>query len=208
MTTSPVLAAPKSPARRNSAATLASILRELRQNAGLSIGALAKRSGLAQSTLSKIENAQMSPTYETIISLAAGLDVDVSELFAHKPSANVGGRRAVTRKNEGAKLETGTYTYELLCADIANKKFIPLLTRIEAHSFNEFDGLTSHAGEEMIYVLEGSVTLHTDLYAPTMLDAGDCCYFDSMMGHAIVSTSEDPATILWICSTVVSPVFG
>ncbi|MVA25014.1 XRE family transcriptional regulator (plasmid) [Agrobacterium vitis] len=188
--------------------SLSVILRKLRKNAGLSIGELAERSTLAPSTLSKIENAQMSPTYETILSLASGLGVDVSELFAHKPSSPVSGRRAVTRAGEGSKLKTSHYEYELLCADIANKKIIPLLTRINAHSVQEFETLVVHPGEEFVYVLEGSVTLHTDLYSPTVLNAGDSCYFDSMMGHALVSTSSEPATILWVCSNVISPLIG
>lgn len=194
--------------QRNGVRFLSVILRKLRQEAGLSIGELAERSRLAPSTLSKIENAQMSPTYETILSLASGLGVDVSELFSHKPSSPVRGRRAVTRRGEGPTLKTDHYEYELLCADIANKKIVPLLTRINAHSVKEFETLTVHPGEEFIYVLDGSITLHTELYAPSVLNTGDSCYFDSMMGHALVCTSDEPATILWVCSSVVSPLAG
>jgi transcriptional regulator with XRE-family HTH domain len=188
--------------------SLAVTVRRLRQEAGLTLGELALRCDLAPSTLSKIENAQMSPTYETILSLAAGLQVDVTELFAHKPSAPVSGRRTVTRKGEGAVLKTGTYEYELLCADIARKKFVPLLTRINARSIREFNTLVTHPGEEFIYILEGSVVLHTDLYAPTELKAGDSCYFDSLTGHAVVSSSDEPATILWVCSSVIDPLMS
>lgn len=188
--------------------SLAATLRRLRQEAGLNLNELAQRSDLAPSTLSKIENAQMSPTYETLLSLASGLDVDVTELFAHKPSAPVSGRRTVTRKGEGAVLKAGTYDYELLCADIARKKFVPLLTHINARSTREFNTLVTHPGEEFIYVLEGSIVLHTDLYAPTELKAGDSCYFDSLMGHALISSSDEPATILWVCSNVVEPLIG
>jgi len=193
---------------RRHSQSLAATLRRLRQEAGLNLNELAQRSDLAASTLSKIENAQMSPTYETILSLAAGLGVDVTELFAHKPSAPVSGRRTVTRKGEGATLKTATYEYELLCADIARKKLVPLLTRIHANSIREFNTLVTHPGEEFIYVLEGSVVLHTDLYAPTELKAGDSCYFDSLMGHALISSSDEPATILWVCSNVVEPLIG
>ncbi|MGV1782656.1 hypothetical protein ACQZ61_21840 [Agrobacterium vitis] len=28
------------------------------------------------------------------------------------------------------------------------------------------------------------------------------------MGHALVSTSSEPATILWVCSNVISPLIG
>lgn len=174
----------------------------------MSMGELADRSGLAPSTLSKIENGQMSPTYETILNLAAGLDVDVSELFAHKPTAPVSGRRAITRAGEGALMQSQHYQYELLCADIANKKLVPLLTKVHARSVDEFKPLSEHPGEEFVFVLDGRLRLYTELYAPADLAKGDSCYFDSMMGHALVSISEEPATILWVCSTVVSPLQG
>ncbi|HEY4199122.1 MAG TPA: XRE family transcriptional regulator [Devosiaceae bacterium] len=193
------------PARRP-ATSIAAILRHLRQQAGLTLSELAQRCGLAPSTLSKVENGQMSPTYDTILSLAQGLEVDVTELFAGKPSAPVRGRRTVTRKGQGAILATAQYDYEMLCADIAGKQFVPLFTQIKANSVHEFPTLISHAGEEFIYILSGSVTLHTEFYAPTQLEPGDSCYFDSLMGHALVSTADTPATLLWICSQVVAPL--
>lgn len=197
----------KHPARRPDP-SLSTIVRRLRQEKNLSMAELAERSGLAPSTLSKIENGQMSPTYETIISLAGGLDVDVSEIFSNKPGSPISGRRAITRARDGAVMKTPHYEYELLCADIANKKIIPLLTKIHARSVEEFKPLSVHPGEEFVYILDGEVMLYTELYTAVTLQPGDSCYFDSMMGHALVSVSQEPATILWVCSTVVSPLRG
>jgi transcriptional regulator with XRE-family HTH domain len=39
------------------------------------------RAGLARSTLSKIENGQMSPTYDALKKLAGGLAISVPQLF-------------------------------------------------------------------------------------------------------------------------------
>jgi transcriptional regulator with XRE-family HTH domain len=188
--------------------SLSTIVRRLRQEKNFSMAELAERSNLAPSTLSKIENGQMSPTYETIISLANGLDVDVSEIFSNKPGSPIGGRRAITRANGGVVLKTPHYEYELLCADIANKKIIPLLTKIHARSVEEFKPLSAHPGEEFVYVIDGQIMLHTELYVAVTLSPGESCYFDSMMGHALVSVSEEPATILWACSTAVGPLSG
>jgi hypothetical protein len=54
-------------------------------------------------------------------------------------------------------------------------------------------------------VLEGVVELHTDVYAPTRLSAGESIYYDSGMGHAFLAVSPGPCRILSICSHPESP---
>jgi hypothetical protein len=128
--------------------------------------------------------------------------VDVAELFSPKPSRMMLGRRSVTRAGQGAKLRSAQYSYEMLCADLSSKQFIPLLTTLSAHSIQEFPDFVRHDGEEFIYVLSGVVELHTDIYEPLRLDAGDSCYFDSTMGHACLSVGDQDAVVLWVCSRV------
>lgn len=188
--------------------SLAAIVHRLRREAGLTLQELGARCDVAASTLSKIENDQVSPNYDTILRLAEGLGVDVAELFVGRQIASAGSRRTVTRQGEGVKQTIQQYEYEMLCADIARKQFIPLLTTVRAHSVHDFPALVRHPGEEFIYILTGQVTLHTDHYAPTVLNAGDSAYFDSTMGHACVSTGDEDAVMLWICSQVQPPLLG
>lgn len=179
----------------------AAVVRKLRQKSGLTLQALGERCGVSTSTLSKIENGRLSPTYETLLRLADGLQVEVAELFnAGIGVASASGRRSATRRGQGIVHDTPQYQYELLCADLSHKHFVPLLTRIKAHAIEAFPRLSRHDGEEFIYVLSGTMTLHTEYYAPMQLEAGDSCYFDSTMGHACVSTGDQDARILWISS--------
>lgn len=194
--------------RRRNGHSIAQTLRDLRKAAGLTLIDLAGRSGLAASTLSKIENGQMSPTYDTILSLAEGLNIDIAELVSGGRGHAVNGRKAVTRQGQGIIHRTAQYDYEMLCTDIANRQFVPLLAEVKARSLHSFQGMLSHAGEEFVYVLRGSVELHTEFYAPTPLTTGDACYFDSTMGHALVNTTDEPATVLWICSRITLPLGG
>jgi transcriptional regulator with XRE-family HTH domain len=177
-------------------------IKQLRLDRGLTLQLLAKRCGLAASTISKVEQNQMSPTYENILRLADGLHVDVAELFDPKPNRMMYGRRSVTRAGQGAKLRSAQYDYEMLCADLSSKQFIPLLTTLCAHSIQEFPEYVSHEGEEFIFVLSGVVEVHSDIYEPLRLQKGDSCYFDSTMGHACLSIGDQDAVILWICSRV------
>jgi transcriptional regulator with XRE-family HTH domain len=182
---------------------LPATLKRLRTRASLTLQQLSERVGISASTLSKIENGQLSPTYEKIAALALGLNVDVSELFAQAPRLIPVGRRSITRNGEGVTHESPQYRYELLNADISDKRFVPLVTVVKAHSIGEFRELLRHDGEEFIYVLEGSVILNTEFYAPTTLHRGDSVYFDSTMGHACVSGGPEDAKVLWVCSHAV-----
>jgi DNA-binding XRE family transcriptional regulator len=194
------------PYTAGAAEPLSSIVRRLRRAAGLTLQELGQRSKLSSSALSKIENDQMSPTYDSIQRLADGLGIDVAELFAGRASTGAGSRLTVTRKGGGVRQRTSQYSYEMLCADIARKRLVPLLTTVQARSVSEFPALVTHAGEEFVYVLTGAVTLMTEHYAPLTLGVGDSCYFDSTMGHALISTGEEAATLLWVCSRVVPPL--
>jgi transcriptional regulator with XRE-family HTH domain len=56
--------------------TFAERLRGLRENAGLSQYALAKKSGLTKQALSRLELGEREPTWQTVQLLAAALGVD------------------------------------------------------------------------------------------------------------------------------------
>jgi transcriptional regulator with XRE-family HTH domain len=185
---------------------LSAIVRRLRHQAGLTLQGLGRRSSLSPSALSKIENDQMSPTYDTIQRLADGLGIDVAELFAGRASTRAGNRLTVTRRGGGVRQRTSQYSYEMLCADIARKRFVPLLTTVHARSVTEFPALVTHAGEEFVYVLTGTISVITESYSAITLAPGDSCYFDSTMGHALISAGDEAATLLWVCSRVVAPL--
>jgi transcriptional regulator with XRE-family HTH domain len=175
-------------------------VRELRKQAGLTLQMLSEATGLAQSSLSKIENSQMSPTYEAIVSLAQGLCIDVAQLFDDGGKSLPLGRRSITRSGLGATHETEQYIYQMLHTDLSQRRLISLKTIIKARSLEEFDRPLAHSGEEFIYVLSGSLKVHLEHYEPFDLAEGDSCYFDSTMAHACVSTSEVDAEVLWVCT--------
>ena len=181
-------------------ATLAVALRRLRTAAGMTLRELGLRSGIAFTTLSKIENGHLSPTYEKIMALADALGADVAELFSGNEGAVANGRRGVCRRGQGLLHSTTQYDYELLCPDLSHKQFVPLVTTLKAHDVTDFPTLLKHHGEEFIYVLEGRVKVHSEFYEPLELQPGDSCYFDSTMGHAAVSAGAKDAKILWVCS--------
>ena len=79
-------------------ASLGDFLREIRTRNHWTLSQVSAMTGLAISTLSKVENNQMSLTYDRIVQLAEGLKVDIVELFgtrATEASPSPLGRRTI-----------------------------------------------------------------------------------------------------------------
>lgn len=175
-------------------------VRDLRKARNWTLEQAANQAGLARSTLSKIENGQMSPTYDAVKKLAVGLEISVPQLFTAPQKDQVNGRMSVVKSGEGTHQVTTTYEHELLAEGLRKKSMLPYRARVRARSMDEFDGWVRHDGEEFLFVLTGVITLYTEFYEPIEMRRGDSAYYDGAMGHNVVSVSDDDATILWVTS--------
>lgn len=175
-------------------------VRELRKAKGWTLEQAASQAGLARSTLSKIENGQMSPTYDALKKLAQGMAISVPQLFTPAQVPQVSGRIAVTKSGEGQAHATTTYEHELLAGGLTKKQMLPYHATIRARAMEDFDGWVRHEGEEFLYVLTGIVRLYTEFYEAVDLRRGDSAYYDGSMGHNVISLSQEDATILWVTS--------
>lgn len=176
-------------------------LKEIRLANQWTLEDVSQRTGLARSTLSKIENDQISPTFTAVQKLISGLDIDLPQLLSPPRSqSRTLGRRDLTRAGEGQRHPTPTYEHELLSCQLAQKRMIPFKTIVRARSFEEFSEWVRHDGEEFLIVLAGAVLLYSEFYEPLRLEHGDSIYFDSDMGHALVSVSQDDAVVLSVCT--------
>lgn len=177
-------------------------VRQLRKDRNWTLERAANQAGLARSTLSKIENGQMSPTYDALKKLATGLAISVPQLFTPPSDERVNGRMAVTRNDDGTSHATTTYEHTLLGHALTKKSMLPYRTQVRARSVDEFQGWVRHDGEEFLFVLTGIVRLYTEFYEPVELRRGDSAYYDATMGHNVVSVSPEDATLLWVTSLV------
>lgn len=178
-------------------------IRDVRLAKGLSLRALSARAGLPYSTLSKLENGKMSLTYDKLIRLAQALNVDLKDILSdpeERTAAVAVGRRSITRAGEALDAESEKHVHHYPASDLLGKMMIPIIIDVQARSIDELGGLVRHGGEEYLYVLRGSMELHSDLYAPLPLGPGDSIYFDSGMAHGYVRTSNEPCTVLAVCA--------
>lgn len=177
-------------------------VRTLRKDKDWTLEQAAQKAGLARSTLSKIENGQMSPTYDALKKLAEGLDISIPQLFTPPSKGQVNGRMALTRREEPVRHVTATYEHDLLAEALTQKKMLPYRARIRARAMADFDGWVRHDGEEFLYVLTGTIRLYTEFYEPVDMSRGDSAYYDASMGHNVISVSAEDATILWVTALV------
>ena len=145
----------------------------------------------------------MSMTYDKLIRLAQGLGIDLQDLISgsgKEPASSSAGRRSVTRAGHELLADSESYNHFYPAADLVGKMMTPILIDVQATSLDEMGGLVRHSGEEFLYVLRGSMELHSDLYTPLPLGPGDCVYFDSAMAHAYIRASEDPCVVISVCA--------
>lgn len=181
---------------------LGECLRQLRFERKLSLTDVSALTGISKSTLSRVESDQLSLTYDKLLQLCRGLQIDIAALLEPaQGSKGHLGRRVFTAPGQGREVAVNLVTYSYLCTDLAGKKMTPMTAMIRSRKLAETNGLLKHEGEEFTYVLEGTLELHTELYEPLVLPTGGSVYFDGTMGHAYVSIGETPAKVLCICAT-------
>lgn len=173
-------------------------IKQIRSQLGITLEEASQRTGLARSTLSKIENEQISPTFQAMQKLANGLQIDMPQLFEPPKKKVATGRRDFNRSGEGKPHPTPTYEHELLATQLSNKKMMPFKSRVRARNFEEYNDWVRHDGEEFLLILSGEILFYSEFYEPVKMAEGDSVYYDANMGHMLVSVSEEDAHILWV----------
>jgi transcriptional regulator with XRE-family HTH domain len=186
--------------KSSSKVSLGQNLRKLRKKLGLTISEVNELTGLASSTISKVENDRMSLTYDKLYQLAAGLQIDIASLFQPKAANSVTARYAVDRPKDRLRVTAGKYDYWYLSTSVKLKAMTPMLGRTRYKSIEEFGDYIRHPGEEFIFVTDGKIVVHTEYYEPVVLNMGDSLYLDSSMGHAYLAGDEGPCQFVSVCT--------
>ncbi|MFV0623585.1 helix-turn-helix domain-containing protein [Sphingomonas sp. ac-8] len=185
--------------------TLGALLRGLRAREGWTLKEMSAKSGIPVSTLSKIEHDRLTLSYDKLQSLGQRLGMRMSELFAEgdeDAAQPVTARRSLSDITRSVRVETPNYDYHYLCTELRRKRMVPVLTKIRAHSSEQFGELVRHSGEEFLYVLSGRIIVQTEFYDPVTLEPGQALYIDSSMGHAYLAAEGcDEAEVLAVMSS-------
>ncbi len=171
-------------------------LKEIRRTLDRTLAEVSQATGVSISNLSKIENNQISPSFDIMKRICDGLGVTIEDFVRPGTKSVVSGRKTTTRRGEGDYFTSGQYEYRAHASELSRKGMVPLEIVVHARSVEEFDHWSQHRGEEFVYVLSGAIEVHTEHYAPFRLERGESAYFDSSMRHLYVTVSKEDAKVL------------
>jgi DNA-binding XRE family transcriptional regulator len=167
-------------------AILAERVREARHGRGWTVGMLARESGLSKGMLSKIENAQSSPSLATLARLSEALAVPVTAFFRGLSEeqdlvyVKAGGGLDIQHKGSGPG-----HRYQMLGAMRAPYGSLePMLVTLTERT--EVFPLYQHAGTELLFMISGKMEY---CYGDKrhLLEPGDAIQF---VGEVIHGPSE------------------
>jgi transcriptional regulator with XRE-family HTH domain len=170
-------------------------VKETRQRKGLPIRTLSDRAGISKGMLSKIENAQVSPSLATLARLAEALEVPLTGFFRgfdeEREAVFVKAGHGAEIRPEGAS--AGRHCQQLGAMRGQHRRMTPKLVTL-TEEVKEFP-LYQHPGTEFLYML-GGVMAYGHGRAVYVLEPGDALQFDAETSHGLVELIRLPLKFL------------
>lgn len=170
-------------------------LRILREERGISMRALARRSGLSANALSMIERGLTSPSVSTLNKLATALEVPITAFFRKEPVRE----QIVFRK---ASQRTRVAFTRGLLEGLGGEAFVG---RVEAFLLTLESGASSgphgmiHTGHEMVFCLRGTFEYQIE-EQQFILEPGDSLIFAAQLIHRWRNPGTSAANAIIIIS--------
>ena len=180
-------------------------IRALRESRQISVEDLMERTGLAQEQIERIESNVDIPSLAPLIKIARALGVRLGTFLDDQDGSGA----VVCRKEEhtdnsisfsnNAVSARTHMQYHSLSASKADRHMEPFIIDINQTDENAYE-LSSHEGEEFIYVMEGVVEI---AYGKKkhVIEAGDSIYYDSIVPHHVHGFEGQAARILAVVYT-------
>lgn len=184
-------------------------IRKLRLARGWTLAQLGEKAGVPLSTLSKVELGQTSVSYENLLRICRGLEIDMERLIGAETEGEAGaaaasptaiGRRAVARAGDGIPIHLPFGTGRIGGGELVRKAFTPVIIDVTAGDLDSHGAFHRDEGEAYLMVLEGALAMHSEHYAPLKLNAGDGVYFDARAGYALIREGATPCRALIVFS--------
>ncbi|MBP5568266.1 MAG: cupin domain-containing protein [Treponema sp.] len=175
----------------------------VRENRKLSVEEVAERSGLNAAQISSIEDGSLVPNLTPLIKIARVLGVRLGTFM--DDDENLGpvvtratDKKEVTRFSDRGNAVSSDLDFYTLAQNKAGRHMDPFIIDIFPTSQEEVK-LSTHEGEEFIYVLEGEVEI---IYGKETyeLKKGDSIYYESIVAHHVHSHNTN-AKILAVVYT-------
>lgn len=179
---------------------IGSRIRQLRQDSGLTLEELSKKSGMALATLSRIENEKMTGTLESHMKICKALGITLPQLYSGLEEEKKGVDVQKEKLRTDVFVHDEKYSSEMLTSKVLDKKMMPVMLKIQP------DGTTDREEhkigiERFIYILDGEieVAIGDERY---QLTKGDTLYFNASIPHRFKNTGSTEAR----CISIISPI--
>ena len=175
-------------------------IRSLRKKKQMTLVELSKLCGLDQSTLSRIENDDITGTLDSHMKICQALGVALPELY--KSSLE----RMNAPKETGLKAKVERFSHssgavsEILTSGIFQKKMLPILLKLKPKGKTETEEFPAST-ERFIYVFKGKLEVVLSQQSNTVCE-GERIYFDASLPHYFKNVSGKEA----LCLSVMTPV--
>jgi transcriptional regulator with XRE-family HTH domain len=167
-------------------------IKEKRIEKGLSLDALAGKTGFSKGYLSKIENGTSLPPISTLHRICEALAVDLTYLFSEEGYGDADRGISIVRRKERREMivEEGGVRFKNwpLAPQKEGRNMDPYLVEIPLDNPHIYQ----HEGEELYFLLEGKVKLSYS-GKDYILGQGDCVYFDTNVPHTGCSLGRKKA---------------
>lgn len=179
-------------------------IRNFREMRMVSRNDLAMNANLEIEQLRIIEEEGVVPSLGPLIRIARALGVRIGTFLDDMEQIGPVVVKAGTEKNSVSFSSSDPSSRQhlnffSLAADKTGRHMEPFIVEIEPSFASDYK-LSSHEGEEFIFVLNGSVEINygKDVYR---LEAGDCIYYDSIVMHNVHAGDARDARILAVIYT-------
>ncbi|MGH2540412.1 MAG: cupin domain-containing protein [Actinomycetota bacterium] len=171
-------------------------IRQLRQQKRMSLQQLAERSDVSAAAIHKIERNAMVPTITTLMKLAGALNRSITYLVSEDEEEDraavlirASSRRPVFTSKQGLELAGISGPYGRFYMAGASATVEP--------GANSGPRPMEHLGEELVYVLTGSLVFDVD-GEEFVIRRGDALHFRTDRPHRWWNPGTKPARALWM----------
>lgn len=173
-------------------------IRALRQEKRMTLAELSAKSGVAQATLSRIENGLMTGTIKSHLKIGEAFEMSLSDLYSSLPpeQKRIEVEAAASRKDVFVHDEKSSAI--LLTSQLFSKKMMPVLIRLAPAGKTPTEQAPDGT-EKFLYCLSGNikVTIGVESYS---LDSGDRLYFNASLPHHIENFGKGEVRCLSVSS--------
>lgn len=170
-------------------------LRELRSERGLSIRALARKSGLSANALSMIERDKTSPSVSTLYKLADGMGVPITSFFGKDAEKEP---VVFVKADERSRVPFQRGVWEGLGGEHFIGRMKPFVLTLESGANSGLHTMV-HTGHEFVICLRGKLEYQVEEKFYT-LDAGDSLMFSARLRHRWRNVGGNVTNALFVLS--------